>query len=182
MALQFTDIMVDLETTGTDPSHSAVIEIGAVLFNYDTGEFGPTFNRCPDLLPMRFWDEGTREWWLNDKADLLASIYDRMEPAALVWNDFADFVGPYYGDLRFWAKPTSFDFPLVASHFRQLGIEMPFHYRLARDLNSFIAGLKGAANHPPMAHVPQVGTSHSALDDCWYQLSVLLHAKAGVWA
>ncbi|MGN6819315.1 MAG: 3'-5' exoribonuclease domain-containing protein, partial [Sphingomonas sp.] len=79
-----------------------------------------------------------------------------------------------------WAKPLSFDWPFVASHFEQLGGRMPFHYRIARDLNSFIAGLRGIPEHTSMEEiVPNNGDKHNALHDCAFQIDCLMHAKRG---
>src|SRR3546814_19090164 len=58
-----TDIMVDLETTGTKPAYSGILQLAAVKFNLEEQQIGEPFDRCPSLLPNRFWDEGTREFW-----------------------------------------------------------------------------------------------------------------------
>lgn len=81
------------------------------------------------------------------------------------------------GGYRFWAKPLTFDWPIVASHLEQLGLPMPFHYRIARDMNSYIAGMHGDAKHPDAeSEVVFNGKPHNALHDCGYQIDVLFHA------
>lgn len=55
-----TDVMLDIETTGTDPGCAGIMQIAAIQFNYDTGEIGPIFNRCLSMAPQRFWDEDRR--------------------------------------------------------------------------------------------------------------------------
>ena len=175
VAPYFTDMMVDIETGGTDPERNPIIQIAAVKFNYATGEIGPMFNRCLGPAIDRLWDEGTKQWWAK-MPDTYEAICARVEDPAVVMADYAAFAetGP-----RFWAKPTSFDFPFVASYLRQFGHPNPCHYRHARDLNTFIAALKGGADHVWMRDVPFVGTVHDGLDDCCHQISSLFEAKEG---
>lgn len=173
---QFTDIMVDIETGGLDPCHSPILQIAAVKFNYDTGDVGGMFDRGLLPAPGRCWDESTREWWAG-MPDTYESIAARAESPANVIRDFHAFADHDF--YRFWAKPTLFDFPFIDSYFKQFGYENPFHFRYARDLNSFIAALKGGADHVPMKAVEFVGTVHDGLDDCINQISVLFEAKEG---
>ena len=81
--------MVDLETTGLDPVHNALIQIAGARFNYETREIGPTFVGYLEVPPNRFWDQGTLEWWQGQPA-VLERILSKAQPAQLVWNSFVD--------------------------------------------------------------------------------------------
>src|SRR3546814_6209631 len=119
-----TDIMVDLETTGTKPAYSGILQLAAVKFNLEEQQIGETFDRCPSLLPNRFWDEGTREFWGTMPA-IYGSFVARQEDAEEVFIDFSKWVtkdAPSSG-YRFWAKPTTFDWTMLASHFEQIRSE-----------------------------------------------------------
>lgn len=178
---QMTDMMVDLETTGKGPTNG-IIQLSAVKFNYQTGRVGGVFDRCPMLLPKRHWDDDTREFWMGRNREVFLQIVGRAEPAAKVFWDFTAFAldGAPYGGYRFWSKPLSFDWPILADHFVQLDAPMPFHYRVARDVNTWIAALRGNPEHPNMeAVVPFRGDKHNGLHDCAYQIDMLLQAKAG---
>jgi hypothetical protein len=180
-----TDMMVDVETTGTASGSAAIIQLSAVKFNYTTGEVGGLFDRCPMPLPKRHWDDSTRDFWSGRNRDLYSAIVARAEPAAKVFFDFTAFalLDAPQGGYRFWSKPLCFDWPMVADHYLQLDAPMPFHYRLARDVNTWIAALRGRPEHPNMeAVVPFVGDKHNGLHDCAYQIDMLLHAKAGNFA
>lgn len=184
MADVMTDMMIDVETTGTSsPNHNGIFQIAALEFNYNTGAIGRGFDRCVNLLPYRFWDEDTKEFWQVKHRDLYLKLVDRMEPYPLVWGDFVKFVlagDVPYGGYRFWCKPLSFDWPLVNSHILQLGGIMPFHYRNGRDLNSFMSALAGKAETLNMENVVfNKGEAHNALHDCAYQIDMLMAAKAG---
>ncbi|WOF44269.1 3'-5' exoribonuclease [Sphingopyxis indica] len=177
-----TDIMVDLETTGTKPAHSGILQLAAIKFNLEEQAVGEVFDRCPALLPNRFWDEGTREFW-GQHSSTYSSIIARQEDAEQVFVDFSKWVtkdAPQNG-YRFWSKPLSFDWPMLASHFEQLGRPMPFHYRQARDLNTYIAACRDrGAEHIDMSFI-QAGVAHNALSDCAQQLKMFFSAKNGVF-
>jgi hypothetical protein len=111
------------------------------------------------------------------------TIIARQEPAAAVYRDFYDWVSadaPQNGGYRIWAKPIQFDWSFVSSHLEQCDLPMPAHYRLMRDLNSFLAALKGTAEHSSVEDVvpfPVEGMQHNALHDCAWQLDQLMYAK-----
>lgn len=182
---QMTDMMVDLETTGKAPGSAGIIQLSAVKFNYGTGEIGGTFDRCPTLLPKRHWDCDTRDFWFGRNAAVYHSIVARAEDFNKVFLDFSAFAldGAPYGGFRFWSKPLSFDWPILADHYEQLHAPMPFFYRTARDVNTWIAALRKNPEHPNMeAIVPFRGDKHNGLHDCAYQIDMLLQAKAGNFA
>lgn len=178
---QMTDVMVDVETTSTDPATGAIIQLAALKFNYETGEIGEGFDRCPLPLPRRFWSDSTRDFWLGKNRRVYEQIISRSEPAEQVFRDFETFAydPALETGLRFWAKPLTFDWPFIDSHYVQLGRQMPFYYRIGRDLNSFMAALHGNAEHPNMEEeVFFEGDKHNALHDCAYQIDCLFHAKS----
>lgn len=173
---EFTDIMVDLETTGTDPQCNNIIQLAAVKFNLMTGEVsGDTFDKGLTFAPRRFWDEGTREFW-GRMPEIYNSIIERAELPERVLDDFNSWVGA--DAYRFWAKPVTFDWTFLDSYYKQYGKRLPFHYRTARDMNSYIAGLIGNPEHPNTEHdIPFEGKEHHALWDCFHQIKILMHTQ-----
>src|SRR3546814_1719615 len=99
---------------------------------------------------------------------IYGSFVARQEDAEEVFIDFSKWVtkdAPSSG-YRFWAKPTTFDWTMLASHFEQIGRPMPFHYRQARDLNTYIAACRDrGAEHIDMSFI-QAGQHQNALSDC----------------
>jgi hypothetical protein len=173
---EMTDLMVDIETMGTSP-RDGMIQLSAIEFNYETGELGDMFDRCMTPLPFRGWNDGTRDFWLGKNRAVYDSIVARQEPGEQVLRDFFDW--RRNKEARFWSKPLTFDWPFLADHLDQLGLPMPFHYRYARDLNSFMAGLSGSVEHPSYAEeaIENGGIKHNGLHDCAYQIDLLMHAK-----
>lgn len=177
----YTDIMVDVETTGTNPDKNGLLQIAAIKFNYATEEIGPVFDRCLGMAPGRYWDEDTRTWWMGQRRSIFNDIINRMEEPQTVLRDFAAFASADLPDepVRFWAKPVHFDYRFIASHFESFGMAQPFHFRFTRDLNTFIAALAGGADHQDMPHIEAGSGAHNGLVDCVHQLKVLFAAKRG---
>lgn len=177
--VEFPDMMVDVETTGNDnPSIFGCFQISAIKFNARTGAVGDVFDRCPMLLPNRCWTGDTQQFWMGRNRPVYDQLVARQEPAQKVWEDFRDFAlkDAPNGGYRFWAKPITFDWAVVASHFLQLGLPMPFHFRFARDLNTYMAALAGGPEHTNMeAVVPFNGDKHNGLHDCAFQIDMLMY-------
>lgn len=174
-AADYGDIMVDLETTGTRPDRTGILQIAAVRFDLLRGRVsGEIFQACLTLPRHRHWDEGTRHWWLHDdRRTLLAELMAQQEDWKEVMERFHTWVGN--GKPTFWSKPLSFDFCYLASYFDDAGLANPFHYRQANDLNSFIR-----ARYWPQApalneyNIGETGQVHNAIDDCFHQIKLLM--------
>lgn len=173
---EYTDVMIDLETTGTAPEHTAIIQIAAVRFNLDTQAIDHNFfNQCLAIPDTRRWDEDTRQWWLKMRP-VLEGIYSRMEQPAKVMGDFYWWLGGPSCQLRMWAKPLSFEYPFVQSYFKEFGPSMPLDFRKGRDLRSFIGGLNYPYSSFDEKSVPFEGIPHDALFDTLHQVKVLFSA------
>lgn len=172
----FPDVMVDIETGGTSPDHSPILQIAAVRFNVLTGEVDASdmFNACLDQPADRFWDEGTVVWWQEQNPAVLERILSRAEPAEGVIRRFRDWSVAGYPDPVFWAKPITFDFPFIASYMRRYGFGMPYHFSKARDVRSFCAGL--AFPNPPISDrdIAFEGDAHDAIFDVLHQIKYVL--------
>lgn len=171
--------MVDVETTGTDSSHNAIIQIAAVRFDIETGVIQSAFVGSLDVPPNRFWDEDTRSWWMS-KLDVYSDIVADARPPQEVMDRFADWcvnTAPFAGDQRFWAKPISFDWPFIQSYAKQFKVGLPFFYRNAVDLNSYIRGVSRNPEHWNLEKkIPFTGSAHNALDDVVHQVKVAVSA------
>mgnify|MGYP000875925704 CR=1 FL=1 len=179
MDAEYTDVMIDLETTGLLPDRAGILQIGAVKFNLKERTVSPDmFYKSLTLPPHRFWEQSTQQWWLKQKSGQLQGILQKAEPYRDVINQLADW-GYQNPGLRMWAKPTHFDYMFLASYFADEGLPNPFHYRVARDLNTYLEGIF-YPNEVPKAitDMPFTGEgSHDALSDAIHQLEVLFLAQ-----
>jgi DNA polymerase III epsilon subunit-like protein len=177
---EMTDVIVDCETTGTDPYHNGMIQLAAIKFNYDTEEIGGVFNRSLVLPPNRYWSESTRQWWGQQRPGLLQEIMAKEEDAQDVIRAYHQFIGAEGQPLRFWSR-GSFDFWFVQSYMDQFGLPMPHQFWKARDTRSFLAALHGTADEPDLSWVTAPGDAHNALRDNVVELKRLFNAKHGVF-
>lgn len=181
----FTDVMVDIETTSSSSfDNGAIIQIAGVKFNYDTEDVDTRFfDAALSIPPGRYWDESTRQWWSKQKPEILKGIQARARDPRVVMREFYDWLLQDYPQetkegLRFWGKPTHFDFSFIASYFNQYGLTNPCSFRHARDLNSFMAGLSGTPNTQNLEDVVEfVGDKHNAIFDSLHQIKMLFHQK-----
>lgn len=177
--------MVDIETTGTTSfDNNGILQIAAVKFNYDTGDIDTNFfNACLRLPTHRYWDEGTRSWWSKQKPHILKDIMANGRDHRTVIREYYDWLLLDYPHdnaegLRFWGKPTHFDYSFLASYLNEAGLSNPCSFRFARDLNSFMAGLSGSPAHPNMEQQVEFdGDQHNALHDSIFQIKMLLAQK-----
>jgi len=175
MTIQFPDIMVDLETTGTNPDRTAIIQIAACKFNHLTGEVDTNFfDQALFIPPWRSWDEDTRNWWMKQKPTILQGIFARMQPASQVMQNLGDWVG-YEGPSVLWAKPLTFEFPFLSSYFKDFGVYNPFSFREAIDCRSYLTGLAYPSPHVDERELEFQGDKHNAIFDVLHQIRWVLH-------
>jgi hypothetical protein len=161
-------LMLDLETMG-NKSKSAIISIGAVEFDINTGETGREFYERIDLQSSidagLIINGSTVYWWLqqNEKArmevckdgkDIMAVLYE------------LSFFMKSLGDFEIWSNGLRFDVGILEDAYVALGYnEMPWNFRKERDVRtlvSFAPEIKD--NYPP------IGISHHPITDCKNQI------------
>lgn len=179
---KFYDVMVDIETGGVKSNISPIIQLAAVKFNLKdrTINTESMFNRCLYIPPTRYWQEGTRDWWMRTNTRLLTEIMSKMEDPRTVMQAFSDWAIQDWDQkepLRFWGKPTSFDFAFVQSYLDDYEIYNPFHFRFATDMNSYIRGLAHDSSLATFKVDEFVGEAHDAIYDSINQIGVLFKAS-----
>ena len=171
----YPDVMIDIETTGTNPAYNQIIQIAAVRFNFAERTIDTTsmFDMTLAPAPNRFWDEDCRVNFWGKMPDLLRELQARAQPPHWVLQEWIRWVretpierGEYF---RFWSKPTTFDWAFLASYCQQFDEVMPFAYYKAVDVNSFIRGLTGDPDGD-VVYRQFEGTAHNALIDVINQI------------
>lgn len=170
---KFNHVMVDIETTGTNGTHNAMIQLAAVRFDLDEREIDMNmFDECLMIPGNRFWAEDTREWWAGQDQAIIDKIWSRMRDPKTVLQEFYQWVNhDMQGEnLVLWAKPSHFEYPFLESYFREYGIAQPFFYRNVNDLNSWCRA-RGLPNLSSEIEVQ--GNAHDAIHDVLHQIQVL---------
>lgn len=163
---RFKHIMIDIETMGTK-SYSAILSIGAVEFDLETGCFGNTFYVNIDLDSCLTaglkTDDDTIEWWHNQSLEAKEALEKYKETLLNGLKMFKKFFK--YDDYEVWGNSARFDLGILANAFEVTGIELPWNFkneRCVRTLVSFLPEVK--------QNMPFNGTRHNALDDCIHQI------------
>lgn len=169
------DIMVDIETMGDGP-RSAIVSIGAVNFDVETGKIGKTISGNISLKScMETGLEASPDtilWWM-DQPKKVRTWMKYPSHIISVLNDFRKFVDVArnlnkHNDIRMWANPPQFDLVILGNAYKATFVlEKPWHYREERDFRTLKYLYDGK--------IPEFkidGPKHDALHDAIYQAKV----------
>lgn len=171
--IEYTDVMVDIETTGLQPDAAAIIQIGAVPFRYDDLKIDVAnmFKRSLSMPKTRYWSDGTDRFWLEQNKEVYFKIMADCLPWEQVMREFHAWSVARPG-IRFWCKGLNFDWSFLSSYYLNMNMDMPYDFRQAKDLRSFISGLYGTSEYKE-PEFDRVGDYHDALSDCLNQIKLL---------
>ena len=161
-------IMLDLETMST-ASNAAIVAIGAVKFDPDTGELGQMFYRNVSLesciaagLDV---EAGTVMWWLTRSENARQALLENSIPLGKALGEFSQFLSPPgASNIAIWGKGSDFDNVILANAYKAVGLKAPWKYKNNRDVRTILALVPSACDG-----VESTGTKHNALDDAIYQ-------------
>lgn len=171
------DLMIDLETMGTKPN-SAIIAIGAVFFDRETGETGAEFYREISLESCQKSgmdiDASTIIWWMNQSDDArnkFSSNGDAGNVCGVLtefssWaknNSFAEVVVP-------WGNGATFDISMLENAFNLVNVPVPWAFWNVRDVRT-VVDLCDCRDQVVFDGVP-----HYALDDAKHQVKYVVAA------
>lgn len=153
-------VMLDLETMGTEP-YSAIIAIGAVVFDIDSREIKQEFYTAVQLEScMKVGlsvQAGTIEWWMKQSDSARAAVTG---PARILTSALYEFSWQLDSDTILWGNGSDFDNVLLRCAYQKCGMEVPwspFNNRCYRTIKN----LPQHRNNK----IVRVGTHHNALDD-----------------
>lgn len=156
------EIMIDLETMGVGPN-AAIVAIGAVHFDMGGGGIIGRFYRAIELessvLAGGTMDASTVLWWMRRKAearDMIQAGVD-IEVALLDLSRWMDGFSPI-GERYVWGNGAAFDNVILASAYRNSGIQQPWYYHNERCYRTVRAMY-------PEVKFSRIGVYHNAVDD-----------------
>lgn len=169
------DIMVDLETMGVK-SNAAIIAIGAVAFDLETGELGEEFYEVVKLESAvacgGIMQPSTVLWWMQ-QSDAARAEFKREGvdlPRALVsFSQYVRRTDITMQGIRIWGNGANFDNVLLRDSFERCSIPAPWMFWNDRCFRTMKAML-------PQVVVEREGTAHNALADAVYQAKYLIKA------
>lgn len=162
-------IMVDLETLGTT-ADSAIVSVGAVRFDLETGEthdgFYQVISLDSNLSAGRYISPDTLSWWMQQEPEARAIFSAPSEPLHDVLENFARWI--HSPDSIMWSNGADFDLPMLAHAYTHAGISLPWKYWNSRCFRTY-KNLPGAKQ----TKTPKQGVKHNALADAYNQAQTL---------
>lgn len=166
-------VMLDLETFGKNPG-CIIRSVGAVLFNPRSVGFLEPFyatidhQSCVDAGLVV--EQETAQWWDRQSQEARDALLVDCRPLNVVAEIFSAWFRRNRC-IQLWAQGASFDPPLWEHAMKSVGVKAPWEYYNVRDTRTLyeVAGVN-------TKHIPKIGVSHNALDDCKFQVACVQQA------
>ena len=166
----FGHIMVDIETMGNE-SNSAIVSIGAVEFNMQTGETGKEFyvnvllKSCMDIgLKL---NADTVMWWLKQSDEARKSLTEGESKNLIqALHEFSSFIESCDGKkCQVWGNSARFDLGILSDAYNKIGVKIPWDFRNERCVRTLVSFLPEIKNMTKFH-----GVAHNAVADCHFQI------------
>ncbi len=165
------DLMIDLETLGIDPS-CPVISLGAVFFDVNAKQLGPSFYMALDVGEQmkygRTPDASTLKWWMGQSGAAKKVFKEEAKPTAEVLELFVKWVKANGTGVNPWGNGASFDISIMENIFKQYNIKCPWQFYNVMDVRTFKRFCAGNKK------LQKSGVNHNALDDAVSQARYVL--------
>jgi hypothetical protein len=162
-------LMLDLETMGKRAG-CAIVSIGAVEFNLETGETGRLFYKRVDLQSCLdvglFIDASTLYWWLQQSNIARLELCKPAEYIQNVLEKFNSFLVSL-GDVNLWGNGARFDIAILEAAYFAIGKGeiIPWNFRNERDVRTLVSFAPEIKENYPFT-----GIIHDPIDDCKHQI------------
>lgn len=179
------DISIDLETLSTRPN-AAILSIGAVQFDRDTGKIGKTFYvevDMDDAIKHGHVSGSTLRWWMaqSDAAKSVFKDAPHDEPrgnlhAALC--RLKAFILSCTDDARVWGNGPTADITWLDNAFASAGagMDQPWKFWNIRCVRTTVDDSGIDRQNVPKAD----GPAHNALVDALWQAYAVIYARAAI--
>ncbi|MBX0320239.1 3'-5' exonuclease [Shouchella clausii] len=188
MGKERTDVMVDIETLGTDID-STIIQLSAIKFNIETGEpeyddFHHTFSHTVDLSANKQnnINAETLIWWMKTDPELFKRLLLKGELSSVeLMTYFHEWLtnGTSKIDktLYLWGNGILFDNKIIKHQMEAQGLNYPVYYRNDRDVRTIVdvaATLLGITEEELKEKFnDETLTKHDSLHDVIYQIKLV---------
>ncbi|EYV30288.1 exonuclease [Escherichia coli] len=163
-------LMIDIETMGKNPN-AAIISIGAIFFDPQTGDMGPEFSKTIDLdTAGGVIDRDVIKWWLKQSREAQSAILTDEIPLDDALLQLREFIAENSGEffVQVWGNGANFDNVILRRSYERQGIPCPWRYTNDRDVRTIVE-LGKAIDFDARTAIPFEGERHNALDDARYQ-------------
>lgn len=174
----FTDVMLDIETTGRE-SGCAIMQISAIPFNANTGKistntFSMSINlRRQELLGFRVCPN-TLKWWNSENSSLFKKLSTSENKHFDVAMAFQKWFKSLEGNntIRLWGNSARFDIGILEGWYRKILNSHSFN-PFWETWNERDCRTLFRLDEAGRKKLPFIGTKHDAIDDCKHQIKCL---------
>jgi hypothetical protein len=169
-------LMLDLETMG-NRCGCAIVSIGAVEFDIETGETGREFYERIDLQSCLdrglFVNASTVYWWIQQNEEARKEICKEgidISTAIAKLGTLMFEIGNF-GEKNFqlWGNGASFDISILESAIYACGYpQIPWDFRKERDVRTILS-----INPARKDKIPFTETRHNPINDCKHQIAYI---------
>ncbi len=157
-------LMVDLETLGAINTPTIpIIQVGVVVFTQEKDIREYVSNTRPLLSDVVEFP--TLEWWSSTDWSRLGDMLHYAKPLASVLHDMS-VIARTHDVQTFWTR-GQFDWPILQAKVKQLGIDCPFDFRMARDVRTLEMLYTASTGKLPLKRTDT--DVHDALADAKWQ-------------
>lgn len=161
--------MLDLETMGKRAG-CAIVSIGAVEFDINTGETGREYYQRISLQSCLdaglFVEANTIYWWLQQNE---SARFELTKPAWRLHMALEHFTAylQELGDFQIWGNGSSFEFSILQAAYYAAGMgeNLPWKFRNERDVRTLVSLAPDIRNNTVFD-----GVIHNPIDDCKHQI------------
>lgn len=161
-------LMIDLETLGHTTT-SAILSIGAVEFDLNSGETGREFYQIVDLqscldLGLTI-NASTFYWWMKESDSARNEICKQGLPIYRMLLDLTDFIKELDPNVCVWGNSASFDLSILENAYIASDNKIPWGFRNERDVRTLVSFAPEIKNNCKFN-----GVTHNPIDDCKHQI------------
>ena len=176
------DIMVDLETLGTDPD-AVVIQLSGVVYDRKTGKTMEEFDEF--ISPKSALDAkltisaSAMKWWFQQdqrvfKKIILGAVSKGKDITEVLnhFNNFLEDVKTKYktNSIHLWGNGTMSDNVWIDNCYRNTNVKNPFKYFEHKDVRTLVQLGEDILGRDCRDDIKFEGLEHDALADCYHQI------------
>lgn len=163
-------LMIDLETMGTK-TDSAIVSIGAVEFDINTGETGREFYEVVNLQSaidagLKVYGD-TVMWWLQQSEKARERLFStkgkNLNETLYLFRVFLQYLGTK--ELKVWGNGARFDLGCLNYAYNSINKDIPWYFRHERDVRTLVSFAPEIKENMIFT-----GTQHDPIDDCKFQI------------
>lgn len=182
---KYGNVMIDLETLSTH-TNAAIIEIGAVEFNKQTGEVGDKLNI---IINVSDWTKNGRhvsgetvQWWFNQSLEARQRFIDKQDDVEYMNLKEAlerlryfimgcDCLAEDNENVVVWGNGSTMDITILQSAYEYFDIEVPWKFWSVNDVRTIVD------LNPTIKYKTKFtsGVKHSAVADCLHQIKYMVN-------